>query len=65
MVTFRNKFAQKVYKYIYIHDDQTLLLKDIARETGICDKTCRKYIRWLVKREYIKKTGKHFKILPI
>ncbi len=61
---FINKFADKVYKYIYIHDGQTILLKDMAKETGICDTTCRKYIRWLEKREYIKKNGKHFEILP-
>lgn len=64
MLTFRNKFAQRVYKYLYIHDDETILLKDMAAEIGICDKTCRKYIRQFVKREYIKKNGKHYTILP-
>lgn len=64
MLTFRNKFAQKVYKYLYIHNDETILLKDMASEIGICDKTCRKYIRMFERRGYIKKTGKHFEILP-
>lgn len=61
---FRNSYLHAVYKYIYIHDDETILLKDMAEETGICDKTCRKYIKWLERRELIKKDGKHFKILP-
>ncbi len=60
---FVNKFADRVYKYLYIHDQETLLLKDIARDTGICDTTCRKYIRWLEKRGYIKKNGKYYEIL--
>lgn len=64
MVNFRNKFLQKVYKYIYIHDDETILMKDMEKETGITEKTCRKYVRWLERRELIKKDGKHFKILP-
>lgn len=65
MVTFRNPYIQKIYKYLYIHDGQTLLIKDIARETGLTRPTVIKYIRWLEKRELIKKTGKFFKIIPV
>lgn len=65
MVTFRNKFIQKIYKYLYIHDEQTLLIKDIARDTGLTRPTVIKYIRWLERRELIKKTGKFFKIIPV
>lgn len=65
LVNFRNKYIAKIYKYIYIHDDETILIKDMSREIGICQNTIRKYIKWLEKRELIKKTGKHFKIVPV
>lgn len=61
---FVNKFADRVYKYLYRHDNETLLLKNIARDTDMSIKTCRKYINWLVRRGYIKKDGKHYEILP-
>lgn len=61
---FVNKYADKIYKYIYIHDGQTLLRKDIARDVGFTEKTVLKYINWLIRRGYIKKTGKHFEIIP-
>lgn len=61
---FVNKFANKIYKYIYIHDGQTLLEKDIANDLGINRKTVRKYVRWLDRRGYIKKTGKHYETVP-
>lgn len=61
---FVNKFANKIYKYIYIHDGETLLLKDMEVELGICRKTIAKYIKWLDRRGYIKKTGKRFTIIP-
>lgn len=61
---FVNKFANKIYKYIYIHDGQTLLEKDIASDLGINRKTVRKYVRWLDRRGYIKKTGKHYETVP-
>lgn len=65
MVNFRNPYIQKIYKYIFLHDEQTLLIKDIARETGLTRPTVIKYIRWLEKRGLIKKTGKFFKIIPV
>ncbi len=61
---FVNRFADKIYKYIYIHDQETILLKNICRDLNICEPTVRKYIRWLEKRGYIKKDGKYFEILP-
>lgn len=64
MVNFRNKYIAKIYKYIYIHDDETILIKDIIAETRISKATVVKYVKWLERRELIKKTGKHFKILP-
>lgn len=65
MVNFRNPYIHKIYKYIFLHDEQTLLIKDIARETGLTRPTVIKYIRWLEKRGLIKKTGKFFKIIPV
>jgi len=61
---FVNKYIDKIYKYLYIHDGETLLMKDMERELNITVKTIRKYLRWLVRREYIKKDGKKISILP-
>lgn len=64
-MTFRNKYIASIYKYIYIHDGETILIKDICTETTFCKRTVIKYVKWLERRELIKKTGKHFKIIPV
>lgn len=64
MVTFFNKYLNKIYKYIYIHDTETILIKDIVLETGYSEKTVIKYVKWLERRDLIKKVGKKFFILP-
>lgn len=61
---FVNKMIEKIYKYIYRNDGQTILLKDMATELYISRPTINKYIRWLERREIIKKDGKKFSILP-
>lgn len=65
MVNFRNKYIEKIYKYIYIRDGQTILMKDIEKGTGLSCPTVIKYVRWLERRELIKKTGKFFEIIPV
>lgn len=61
---FFNPYLDKIYKYIYIHDGQTLLLKDIAKDLSITQPTARKYIKWLARRDLIKKVGKKYYIIP-
>ena len=61
---FVNKYIDRIYKYLYIHDGETILQKDIASDLQIDKKTIRKYLKWLVRREYIKKDGKKISILP-
>lgn len=63
-MTFFNKKLERIYKYIYIHDGETLLLKNIAEETNTSRPTVNKYLRWLERRELIKRTGKFFEIIP-
>lgn len=65
MVNFRNPYISKIYKYLYLHDGQTILMKDIEKATGFSTPTVIKYVRWLQDRELIKKTGKFFQIIPI
>lgn len=60
----RNPYAQIIYQYIYRNDGQTILQIDMAEETGISRPTIRKYLKWLERRQLIKKTGKKFFILP-
>lgn len=62
---FANKNREKIYRHLYIHDGETLLIKDIAAETGITRQTVSKHIKWLIRRELIKRTGKTFSIVPV
>lgn len=62
---FFNRYLEKIYKYIYIHDDQTILIKDICEYTSFSKPTVIKHVKWLQRRGLIKRTGKHFKILPV
>lgn len=64
-MNFMNRQLDKLYKYIYIHDDQTLLLKNISAEINISRPTLNKYLKWLERRKLIQRNGKHFKIIPI
>jgi len=59
----RNPYAHIIYQYIYRNDGQTILQIDIAEETGISRPTIRKYLKWLERRNLIKKTGKRISIL--
>lgn len=60
MFTFRNKYAQKIYRYIYLHDGETLLIKDIAAELQLAKGTIYKYLKYLSRREVIRRDGKKF-----
>lgn len=63
---FFNKRLERLYRYIYIHDGQTILIQDMVRETQISAPTVRKLLKWLEERELIKRTGKKkFKIIHI
>lgn len=60
---FFNVYLDKIYNYLRQHDGQTVLMKDIARDLNTTRVTVRKYVRWLERRELIKKTGKRFEIV--
>lgn len=62
---FRNRIIRKIYRYIYIHDGQTILINDIKKETGYCRQTISKYLKWLEKREILHRDGKKFKLLKL
>lgn len=59
---FRNRILRRIYKYIYIHDGQTILIKDIAAETGYCRQTISKYLKWMERREILTRYGKKFEL---
>lgn len=63
MYTFQNKKMQMVYKFIYIHRDETILIKDICKETEISKPTVIKYVRRLEKINVLKRDGKKFHLL--
>lgn len=64
MLAFRNKYANNVYKYLYRNDGQTILINDIADATGYCRQTVSKYLKWMERREIIKRSGKRINLLP-
>ena len=63
-MTIRNKYAHKIYHYIYCNDGQTILIKDIISETQISKPTVHKYLKWLERRNLIRRAGKRFYIIP-
>lgn len=64
MASIRNKFANKIYRYIYIHSGETILVKDIIEFTGISKATVHKYLKWLIRRNLIKRNGKKMEVVP-
>ena len=63
MLNFPKLRLRNIYSYLRFHDDETVLMKDIAEATDMCQFTVRKYIKWLISHGVIEKDGKHFKIL--
>lgn len=59
-MNFKNKFVDKIYKYIYRHSGETILVKDIIDDTGFARATVHKYLNWLIRRDYVIKNGKKF-----
>lgn len=63
---FFNKKLERLYKYLYIHSGQTILMQDIVDEIQVSAPTIRRFLKWLEARELIKRTGKKkFEIIPI
>lgn len=58
-----HKFLRNIYKYIYIHNKETILIKDICKGTGYTKPTVIKYVKWLEEREIIRRDGKYFEVL--
>lgn len=61
---FFNWRLDRIYKFIYIHDGETILKQDIASATRLSKPTVSKWLKWLEKRKLIKIDGKKFSILP-
>ena len=63
MLKFPNRIADKIYKYLYRHQDETILKKDIALATNFSRPTVDKYLKWLYRREVVKKIGRYNYVL--
>lgn len=61
---FLNKKLNAIYKYLYIHDGDIYCQSEIAKDLGFTRTTVRKYVKYLIRREYIKKDGRRIHILP-
>lgn len=55
--------ARVVYNYIKEHDGQTILIKNIEKETAITPTTIRRKIKLLVEKGLINRDGKNFSII--
>lgn len=63
---FFNKKLERLYKYLYIHDGQTILMQDLVEEIKVSAPTVRRFLKWLEERELIKRVGKKkFEIVHI
>lgn len=49
-----------LYDYIKIHSGQTLLIKDIVKDTGITNKTISKKVALLEENGFVRREGKKF-----
>lgn len=54
-----------VWNYILQHDGETLLRKNISRDTGVGISTVTRDIQWLERRQFIKRDGKNFSVLAL
>lgn len=52
-----------VWNYILQHDGETLLRKNISRDTGVSVTTVTRDIQWLERRQFIRREGKNFSVL--
>lgn len=57
-ILFPNPNIYRIYKYIKLNDGQNILAKDIEAELQLSAPTVRKHLRWLLRRELIKRNGK-------
>lgn len=60
---FPKTHQQSVFKYLLLHDGETILQKNICRDTGVSPKTVRKDLKYFEKREIIHRDGKDISIL--
>lgn len=59
-VKFHKTHIKLVYQYILLHDGQTLLQKNISRDTGVGIHTVGRDLKYLLKRRLIKRDGKDY-----
>ncbi len=63
---FFNKKLERLYRYLYIHDQQIILMQEVVEEIQVSAPTVRKLLKWLEERELIKRIGKKkFQIVHI
>ena len=55
--------ARVIFSYIKSHNGQTILIKNIEKDTAITATTIRKKIKMLVEKGYINRDGKNFTII--
>lgn len=61
---FLNKYLDRIYRYLYKHDQETVLIKDICKATGFSKTTVIKYVRRLERLGLISRDLKYFRIIP-
>lgn len=60
---FPKLHLQRVYQYIKLHDGETILKKDIAKNAKVGKNTVTRDVRWLLKRGIVRCEGKTFSIV--
>lgn len=62
---FTNRYIREIYNYIKRHDGEIILIYEMSDELQITQPTIRKYLRWLMDRNLIRKNKKRFWTIPL
>lgn len=60
---FPKAHINAVFRYLKLHDGETLLVKNIARDIGCGTWTVSRDLKWLQKRGIIRREGKNIWII--
>lgn len=60
---FPKTHQQSIFKYLLLHDGETILQKNISRDTGVGLKTIRRDLKYFEKRGIIHRDGKDISVL--
>ncbi len=62
---FPNSYIRRIYNYIKLNDGENILIYEMSARLMISQPTIRKYLKWLERRELIRREKKRIWTNPI